>query len=337
MPAIGHDAMRVPPDDPEYQRLAAAEAAYWAKVHPFSLEAQERLQRFDNIVDRYTNARFTGDPTVGWEETIVRHGRFRRGLVLGTSMLSVEERILASNPDLHLTFVDLSAQALARRQEVLGTRFPGRVATQVADLNFLSIEPRGYDCIISQASLHHVTNLEYLAQEIERALTDEGRFFLQDYVGEPRFQFHEDKKRVFAELYLREAMRHRGRAHQVRWNDASDLSPFCGVRSDEILGVLGTHLRELTLRTAGTLTVPMLRCHPVDGEWPDPRTPRERARRAIQTWWAHLSARPAPGRVPATTEFLEHLMVVGDVLTDTGLLVPGNAFVVYGKRSGAVA
>jgi len=323
------DVMRAAPDNPEYLRLAAAEAAYWDRPHPFSLEAQELKEEFDATIDRYTNARFTGDPDVPWERIICRHGRFRRGLILGTSMMSVEARILESNPDLHVVFIDLSEGALERRQTVLGPRFPGRVATCAGDLNFLKIEPKTYDCIVSQASLHHVTNLEHLAHQINRGLTPDGYFFLQDYVGEPRFQFREEKKRVFAEIYLREAMRFPGRAHALRWNDLSDLSPFCGVRSDEVLGVLGNHLRETWLRTAGTLTVPLLRSRPVDGEWPYPRTALQRARDAAEAWLRALRRQPALGKARVSAEFLERLMVVGDVMTDAGLLVPGNAFAVY--------
>mgnify|MGYP001416484494 CR=1 FL=1 len=40
----------------------------------------------------------------------------------------------------------------------------------------------------------------------------------------------------------------RGRPPGVLWRDASDLSPFCGVRSDEVLPVLASHLVEVGKR-----------------------------------------------------------------------------------------
>src|SRR5262249_25142125 len=74
-------ALRVAGDDPEYGRMAVAEAEYWSGPVPYALEALE--ERFaDGPVERYTNARFTGDRHVGWHQTIARRGPFRRGLVL---------------------------------------------------------------------------------------------------------------------------------------------------------------------------------------------------------------------------------------------------------------
>ena len=155
-------ACRVHPDDPKYRRQAAAEADYWSRPVPYALESLE--QRFgDGPVDQYTNERFTGERTRGWQGTIARHGPFRRGLVLGLSSLRVEGDILETNPRVHLTFMDISPGSLARRAEAFGARFPGRVDTVCADLNFAELEPNAYDLVVSSAAMHHVTNLEHLA------------------------------------------------------------------------------------------------------------------------------------------------------------------------------
>src|SRR5262245_53906862 len=195
--------LRVSPDDEGYRRLAEAEARYWDSPHPLGIESLwERTP--EKASDRYVNQRFTDSPDVRWEETLHRHGTFRRGLALGTSGLEQEARLLASNPTLHLTFVDLSAGAVARRRERLGARFPGRIDTMVADLNFLTLAEESYDLIVSASTVHHVTNLEHLAFQINRGLTRDGVFFLQDYVGERRFQFAPEKKRLFEVLWYRE-------------------------------------------------------------------------------------------------------------------------------------
>ncbi len=325
------DLFRVTPDDPDYRRQAAAEAEYWGGPVPFALEALE--ERFsEGPVDRYTNERFTGDRNLGWHQTIPRHGIFRRGLVLGLSALRLEGDILATNPSLHLTFLDLSPGSLARRSEILGGRFPGRVTTRCADLNFVELESGAYDLIVSSASLHHVTNLEHLAWQMNTALAPEGRAFVQDYVGEPRFQFTAAKRTVFELVHDREVARTPGRRPGCRWMDASDLSPFCGVRADEVLPVLRSQLAELQLRTAAALTVALMRSKPADGSTVKPPSLARRALDAAVRRALALRGRLPPGRVPVSAQLLDELILTSDALTDAGLILPGTAFAVYRKR-----
>jgi SAM-dependent methyltransferase len=319
--------LRVTEDDPEYRRLAEAEAEFWRRPHPFGVESLETITR-EGPVDRYMNARLTGDPGVRWQETIARHGTFRRGLMLGTTALGIEADILRTNPALHLTFVDLSEGPLRRRVELLGQRFPGRVDTRVADLNFLALPPESYDLVVSSSTLHHVTNLEHLAHQIDRTLTPEGVFFLQDYVGEARCTPSPAKKRVFELVYERDIARQRGRQSGLVWKDPSDLSPFCGVRSHEILEAMRAHLREEEVRTAGSLLVALLRTEPVDLEASVARWARWRF------WLARLQMRFARRPPDMLGEaFRTELCTVGDVASDAGLLAPGVAFARYRKRS----
>lgn len=322
--------LRVHASDPEYQRLARAEAEYWAKPHPFGLEVIEKTQT-DGPVDLWMNERFTGDAHVPWEATIAKHGPFKRGFVLGTSALTVEARLLATNPGLHLTFVDISAGALERRQAMLGTRFPGRVATQTADANFLELPPDSADVIVSSASIHHVTNLEHLAAQINRALTPSGRFFLQDYVGETRFQFDAGKRHV-VEALLRDATPPERRV-AMQWMDASDLSPFCGLRSNEVLPVMGQYLDAESVRTAGALSVALMRyvrCEPAP--LPVPSLP-VRAWRAMDDALRRMRGLAPRARLYIPPPLLDDLLRVGDILADAGLIAPGNVFAVYRKRA----
>jgi SAM-dependent methyltransferase len=325
--------LRVQRDDPEYQRLAAAEMDFWSKPHPFGLESLETIES-GGPVDRYNNKRFTGDANIAWYETIPRYGTFRRGLVLGTSAITIEGSILRMNPSLHLTFLDISPGAVARRADLLGRRYPGRVGTRVDDLNFLELEPRSYDLIVSSASIHHVTNLEYVGYQINRALTPDGHFFLQDYVGEPRFQFSEEKRRIFSLLHDRELAAHQpGRQAGLVFDDASDLSPFCGVRSDEVLGVMRDSLSEVEVRTSGALLVAMMRAHPTDLARIPARPPA--ARRLAD--WIERRAYALVGKLPPRKSlipdrWLEEVGGVGDLLADAGMLAPGTAFGIYRKR-----
>jgi SAM-dependent methyltransferase len=184
--------------------------------------------------------------------------------------------------------------------------------------------------VVSSGSIHHVTNLEHLADQINRALTPDGHFFLQDYVGERRFDFSPEKRRLFEIVYERDLARQRGRRSGLIWHDASDLSPFCGVRSDDVLPVLRTTLAPQLVRTAGTLLVPLMRSRPVDAD----QLLEMAARR--HPVLARLRRLRLPGakraRVQMAKEFWRELITVGDLVADAGLLLPGTAFAVYRKQ-----
>lgn len=326
--------MRVLPGDPDYRRQAEAEAAYWQEMHPYSLESLETKLE-DGPTDLYQNERFTGHRKTYWFQTIRDHGSFRHGLVLGTSSLTVERGILRTNPGLHLTFVDISQGALDRRSASLGQEYPGRVDTMLADMNFIELEESAYDLIVSCASIHHVTNLEYLAGVINRALTPGGMFFLNDYVGEPRFQFDDAKRRVFEVIYARCLARF-GVKRPFRFSSADDLSPFCGVRSDEILPVFREHLDEVQVRTAGALLVPLIRIEPPEGDTGftiDIAPRNSRFRRLSSNVLVAAGRAGLRKQKSIDPQFLLEL-TMGDLLADAGVLRPSNAFAVYRKRGG---
>src|SRR5437879_365801 len=96
--------LRVSADEPAYRRQAAAEAEFWAQPQLGSIEAGELREWAPTQTELYHNQRYTGDPHLPWQATLGRHGRFRRGLVLGTSSLRDEACLLAAGPDLHLVF-----------------------------------------------------------------------------------------------------------------------------------------------------------------------------------------------------------------------------------------
>lgn len=326
-PSIETGLLRVRPDDPDYLRQAAAEAAYWEHAHPLGLEAAESRYR-DGAVERYVNTRFTGDPNTEWAATIVRWGSFRRGLILGLSSPNRDVSLLRTNPRLEATVLDLSAGGVQRRATLLGARFPGRVETGTADLNFLYLAPESYDLIVSSSTIHHVTNLEHLAFQINRALTTGGYFFLEDYVGEPGFRFSDVKKRLYEIVYARDVGRQKGRKPGLIWYEVTDISPFCGVRSHEILGVFRSFLDEVQVRTAAALTAPMGRALPAD--WDDiwarmPRWKLVRARILDSLGVRRRRLEVAPG-------FLKELTLVGDTSSEAGVILPGIAFGVYRKR-----
>jgi hypothetical protein len=191
--------------------------------------------------------------------------------------------------------------------------------------------------IISSSTTHHVTNLEYLAFQINRALAPGGYFFVDDYVGEPRFQFAAEKKRIYLELFNRDRARRGLPPCDLVWLDTSDLSPFCGVRSNEILTVFGTYLEAVDVRTAGALTVAITRSRPgsdtADSPWiSDAWSLRGRWRFLLAVVRRRLHGRAPSPQTLIPDEFWSELHLLGEILSAAGMVQPGLAFARYRKR-----
>jgi SAM-dependent methyltransferase len=316
--------------DEGYLREAEAEASFWDKPQMFTIDYCLP------VVDAYLNERFTGDPRVAWYETIPRYGTFTRGCALGAGAPTHRRKILEQNPELHLTVYDISEESLALLDRELGGRFPGRVSTERLDLNFDELPEDAYDLIMSYGCIHHLYNLEHIAYQINRSLTEGGYCFLVDYVAESRFQFAPEKKRVFEEAFADAQPRLPSlRGWHIEWPDTYDwtFSPFEAVRSDETLGVFGRYLDEIDRRVAAPLIGMLVFLRP-----PQPlgrtRTLRAAALRQLADLTAPLRGRSRDRqRVRAT--LARHLIPLDRQLSDAGTLLPWTGFAVYRKKGRA--
>jgi len=313
------DILRVQQDDAEYQRMLLEEEAFWDEQAE-TLLTHETLP----VVQAYLNERMTGDTNKRWFEAVGYEGPYRRGCVLGAGPGEVEEHLLDRSPDLRLTVLDISSQALARQAQRL-SRFGERVMTLQQDLNFVELTPEAYDLIIANASLHHLVNLEHVAFQVNRALTEQGRFFMEDTVGESYFQFSDEKKRVFENLIAAT----RDSSEPPAWvdwphRDNWQYSPFESVRSADILDVFARYLEPVAVRTSSSLTFLALFVRIA--------APGKGPRSLLRGLYHSLIGRHAAiARGFAHGELLFYL----DRLTcDTGRLLPGQAFASYRKRDG---
>jgi SAM-dependent methyltransferase len=323
MTATDAAVLRVQRDDPGYLANAEAEAAFWARPHPFGVGAPNAAYA-DGPFDRYTNRRFTGDEHVRWFETLGRYGAFRNALMLGAASVDVESRILEMHPGLRMTVCDISEGAIETHAAALNARFPGRVETRVMDLNFAELPPAAYDVCVSTATLHHITNLEWLASQVQRALTPGAHILLQDYVGEARFHFTAPKRQVFEALLRRDVAERPERASwTIDWPEDSDheYSPFEAIRADETLNILAARFQTVRVATAGALTaLYIFRRRPAG--WREPAGLRRALRRLTD-----------PRAAARLQRFQRDVMLLDAVTCDSGLLLPNNAFAVFRKQA----
>lgn len=231
--------MRVRRDDPAYQRQAAAEAEFWANP-PFNAEIFEAGHI--GALKRFIDESYTGDPTRSWMEDLVRRGPFEHAAVLGSTEGAREAAWLAACGSRRLDVYDISPAVLRKARARLGRRIgpltlpPRGVRFFVADLNFVALPRARYDVIWTSASLHHVTNLEYLFAEVESALRPGGLFAIHDYTGEPRLRYAPARLEAGNALLRRvpERLRH---LPALVPPPESDMSPFEALRSDETLAL----------------------------------------------------------------------------------------------------
>ncbi|MEO0562874.1 MAG: class I SAM-dependent methyltransferase [Chloroflexota bacterium] len=86
-----------------------------------------------------------------------------------------------------VTGLDVSERSLAvaqRYYEQVRTETPGTMTYALADLNVIALRPNSFDVIVTKGTLHHLTELEYVVDEVYRALKPGGLFWISDQDGD---------------------------------------------------------------------------------------------------------------------------------------------------------
>lgn len=224
-PKPADPAMRVRSDDPAYRWKVNAEARYWC-LPWFAPVLSPALTSF-------MNRGLTGDPTRSWLDDLIARGPFNAAAMLGCHEDALETTWMRAGASARLDVYDVSSGVIRRRR----SRAPRGVRFIQADLNFVRLPAERYDVIWSAGCLHHIVNLEYLLDQVARALRPGGLFAFHDYVGEKRFRF-EPRRLARANAALHEVpvrFRHNGQDAISGDQLAKYRSPFCAVRSDEVL------------------------------------------------------------------------------------------------------
>jgi ubiquinone/menaquinone biosynthesis C-methylase UbiE len=247
-PATARDTnLAVQPDAVVYADKLRAEARYWERWQPNA--GPPALTRGEG---RHINAAYTGHPDRLWIEDLIARGPFRHAAVLGSDGGRYERLWLERGGSERTDVYELSRAVLRALRARLGR---GRRAVRCvqADLNFVRLPVNHYDVVWSSDCLHHVVNLEHLFDEVARALRPGGLFAFREYVGERRMQYAPQRLER-ANAVLREIPARWRRTERLAPPPLAGLSPFCAVRSDDILALAGERFELLDKRPAGPLT-----------------------------------------------------------------------------------
>ncbi|MGH7789315.1 MAG: methyltransferase domain-containing protein [Candidatus Binatia bacterium] len=225
----------VQPTDVVYPSRAQAEADYWARA-----DFGGGIHALLRSGERQTNAAYTGDPDRSWLDDLIARGPFEHAAQLGCDEDGHERQWLQCGSSQTLDIYELSRGVIRKVRAGLGLgwtqRRSGRVRFIRTDLNFAALPANTYDVIWSSGCLHHIINLEHLFDQVARALRPGGLFALRDYVGERRMQFAPARLARINAL-LAEVPAEFRRIERVEPAPLNERSPFCGVRSNEILGL----------------------------------------------------------------------------------------------------
>jgi SAM-dependent methyltransferase len=130
---------------------------------------------------------------------------------------------------------------------------------RVADLNACRLQAAAYDVVLASHSLHQVTALERLFDQVYEALTPRGVFVVEGFVGPSRLQWT-DAQIALAKTalsWLPERLRFYRSGVLKTWEARPDrdavtaLSLFDAIRSAEIRGLLERRFEPVAVRPLG--------------------------------------------------------------------------------------
>jgi SAM-dependent methyltransferase len=252
-PATARDQQfAVQPDEVVYPDKLRAEARYWERWQPGAGPAA--LARGEG---RHVNTAYTGDPDRLWIEDLIARGPFRHAAILGSDGGRYERLWLERRGSERTDLYELSRAVLRALRARLGLGWRGArrgVRFVPADLNFVRLPANQYDVVWSSDCLHHVVNLEHLFGQVATALRPGGLFAFREYVGERRMQYA-PRRLERANAVLREIPARWRRTELLEPPPLHRLSPFCAVRSDDILALAEERFELVAKRPAAPLTL----------------------------------------------------------------------------------
>lgn len=101
------------------------------------------------------------------------------GLSLACGSGRAERNAMAQGICTSFHGIDMVQDALGEARSI-AEREKLNITYDQGDLNKIKLQPGSYDLVITQNCLHHVLQLEYLADEIHQAMRPDGALWIHD-------------------------------------------------------------------------------------------------------------------------------------------------------------
>jgi len=220
-----------------YRQASEKEGQVWGETFS-SAEKKVLFDEDRRAADRLHPTRGLGLRAVLRERNLT----FESGLSLACGAGRAERAFLEQGICKRFHGIDISDRAIEEARRLAGD-LP--LTYEVADLNRVTLAENSYDFVTTSSCLHHVLELERLAEQIWRSLKPGGYLWIHDYVGETQFQYSDRRLAIVNRLLA--ALPERYRRQRLRGGRVMDsfnrpvpgklVSPFEAIRSAEIMPV----------------------------------------------------------------------------------------------------
>jgi SAM-dependent methyltransferase len=300
-----------PKDVANYQSRIDAQGESWGKHY---LDRNRPWQAWleHPLIAAHYQERMMVDG-VWWVEYVrnLLDGPARRSLDLGCACGFRSLGLFKVGGAQHIEGIDISDDMIAEAEKLRqGLGAPGRFWK--ADVNACDLPPNTYDLIFSCHSFHHFLELEHVMRQVHNALTVEGLFLLEEFVGPTQFQWAEQQMDLVramlallpAELRLLRSGVRKDEEPVLPPDVLDAASPFEAIRSADIVPLFERHFDVVVAQSLGG-TIQHLLYNGIIHNF-DPDDPR-------------------------ACRYIEAVFEVEDALIDAGLL-PADFMLLIGKR-----
>jgi SAM-dependent methyltransferase len=152
-------------------------------------------------IQRRINRRVSGDPLVDpYQYVLTRHLAgllpVGRALTLGCGAGELERGLVQYGFCSRHDAFDIAEESILKARDAARQAGLQHIHYEVRDINRLELPAQTYDCVWGVHSIHHLSALENVFSQVQRALKRGGYFVLNEFVGPTRFQWTERQLEV---------------------------------------------------------------------------------------------------------------------------------------------
>lgn len=240
--AKAEEIIRQAKNDPKvYEEMSKGEADTWSRV---ALNTKRSKQR--EVENAASNELKFARNQIKLEDVLKKHGLEPKvGLSLGCGPGRAERRFMKTGICQEFHGIDISEDSI-KSAKASADEEGLNITYDVQDINFLKLEEGKYDLVVAITSLHHLVQLEHVADEIAKSLSENGVLWIHEYVGETQFQYTDERIKIVNDILdrLPADLRFDNVADKLippmsRKEPGTLISPFESIRSGDIQEVFG--------------------------------------------------------------------------------------------------